>query len=274
MIVTGKLLRGLHLHATDGDIGHVDDVLFDDRDWTVRWLVADTGRWLPGRQVLIPPQLCGTPNAEALPVDMTREQITEQPSLDADAPISLQYERQLLDYFGVQPYGFWYGTGVGTATPTAYPAGMHTGPGWPAYGGDMVSGHNPPTTTGDVSAPSHRIINGAGEEISADDAHRRSNRELNGYHVTAADNEHIGHIQQLYIDTAHWHLPLLMVDTRDWWYGGDKIILPTKQVAVIDYLEGAVHMQMDSEAIRHGPAAPKEAEMLSEQYLHEVLHMV
>ena len=40
---------GEKLRATDGEIGHVRDFYFDDKNWTVRYLVADTGRWLTGR---------------------------------------------------------------------------------------------------------------------------------------------------------------------------------------------------------------------------------
>ena len=50
-----KLLYGKKLGASDGDIGHVKDFYFDDKTWLVRYLVADTGSWLPGREVLLPP---------------------------------------------------------------------------------------------------------------------------------------------------------------------------------------------------------------------------
>ena len=43
------------LGAADGEIGHVKDFYFDDQSWAVRYLVADTGGWLNGRQVLISP---------------------------------------------------------------------------------------------------------------------------------------------------------------------------------------------------------------------------
>ena len=46
-------LRGYHILATDGEIGHLDDVLFDERTWAVRYLVVDTSNWIGGRSVLI-----------------------------------------------------------------------------------------------------------------------------------------------------------------------------------------------------------------------------
>jgi hypothetical protein len=47
---------GYHVEATDGSIGHLEDFLFDDRSWQVRFVVVDTRNWLPGRHVLVPPQ--------------------------------------------------------------------------------------------------------------------------------------------------------------------------------------------------------------------------
>jgi uncharacterized protein YrrD len=46
-------VHGYHVEAADGSIGHVDDFLFDEQGWSLRYLVVDTRNWLPGRQVLI-----------------------------------------------------------------------------------------------------------------------------------------------------------------------------------------------------------------------------
>ena len=43
-----KQLYGNKLGASDGDIGHVKDFFFDDQNWAIRYVVADTGSWLPG----------------------------------------------------------------------------------------------------------------------------------------------------------------------------------------------------------------------------------
>jgi hypothetical protein len=48
-------LRGYTIRATDGDIGTVHAFFFDDKTWAIRYLVVDTGAWLPGRRVLISP---------------------------------------------------------------------------------------------------------------------------------------------------------------------------------------------------------------------------
>ena len=49
MLQRAKELSGYTLGASDGEIGKVREFYFDDRNWTVRYLVADTGGWLSGR---------------------------------------------------------------------------------------------------------------------------------------------------------------------------------------------------------------------------------
>src|SRR3546814_2187240 len=48
-------VEGYHVAASDGEIGHIDDFLVDDTDWSLRFLVIDTRNWLTGRKVLVAP---------------------------------------------------------------------------------------------------------------------------------------------------------------------------------------------------------------------------
>lgn len=45
---------GYHIEARDGNIGHVEDFLFDEETWLVESLLVDTRNWLPGRHVMVP----------------------------------------------------------------------------------------------------------------------------------------------------------------------------------------------------------------------------
>lgn len=56
MLLTLGDLRRVRIAATDGELGHVHDLYFDDLSWTVRYLVVDTGNWLPDRWSLVSPQ--------------------------------------------------------------------------------------------------------------------------------------------------------------------------------------------------------------------------
>jgi hypothetical protein len=46
-------LMGYHIRATDGEIGHVDDLLLDSGGREVRFLQVDTSNWVGGKSVLI-----------------------------------------------------------------------------------------------------------------------------------------------------------------------------------------------------------------------------
>ena len=77
MLSSLKQLYGIQLGASDGDIGHVKDFYFDDQNWAIRYLVVDTGSWLPGRQVLLAPHALGRLDQpeKILRVSLTRKQI-------------------------------------------------------------------------------------------------------------------------------------------------------------------------------------------------------
>jgi hypothetical protein len=76
-------LTGFHLCATDGEIGHVDDILVDP-SWKVAYLVVDTSNWVGGKSVLISPSAIQTVDAEGkeIRVKLTRDQISRSPSVD------------------------------------------------------------------------------------------------------------------------------------------------------------------------------------------------
>ena len=69
--------------SLDGDIGKIKEFYFDDHHWTIRYLVADTGNWIPGRLVLISPYALVAVNdkEQNIAVDLTKQQIEDSPSL-------------------------------------------------------------------------------------------------------------------------------------------------------------------------------------------------
>jgi sporulation protein YlmC with PRC-barrel domain len=44
---------GYTIHALDGEIGAVEDLIVDDEAWSIRYLVVNTGSWLSGKNVLV-----------------------------------------------------------------------------------------------------------------------------------------------------------------------------------------------------------------------------
>lgn len=106
MLVPARRLIGLSIQATDGILGEVHDLYFDDQAWTVRYFVADTGTWLPGRQVLISPAAVVGLDCDAgtLAVNLSQEQVRNSPGIDAHEPVSRQHEVEVARYYGWPTY--------------------------------------------------------------------------------------------------------------------------------------------------------------------------
>ena len=69
-------LRRVRIAATDGELGRVHDLYFDDLSWTVRYLVVDTGSFLPDRWGLVSPQSLGRSDTDpaSLRLPLTKTQ--------------------------------------------------------------------------------------------------------------------------------------------------------------------------------------------------------
>lgn len=90
------------IHAQDGEIGKIADFLLDDKGWSIRYLVINTGKWLPGKKVLISPawilQIDWT--TETIVVTLTCERIRSAPEYDPTEIISPDYELALYKHYG------------------------------------------------------------------------------------------------------------------------------------------------------------------------------
>ena len=120
MLHSIKKLEGYKIQATDGEVGKVYDFYFDDKEWVIRYLIADTGGWLTGRRVLISPESLGKPNfnEEIFPINLTKKQIEESPPIEEDKPVTRQFEQDLIVYYNWPAY--WVG-GPGGQIPTPIP---------------------------------------------------------------------------------------------------------------------------------------------------------
>lgn len=203
---------GEKLRATDGEIGHVRDFYFDDKHWIVRYVVADTGRWLTGRLVLISPHALGRLHPEGkLLVNLTRAQIENSPSIDEHKPVSRQQEEEYHRHYGY-PY---------------YAASM---PLWGLAGYPIVVPPPPP------SAERVRV-----------DSHLRSARVVQGYKVEASDGV-VGEVADFLIDGETWLLPEIVIESGHW-YAGKELRLSTGKIARISYDESTVYLDSTKPAI-------------------------
>jgi hypothetical protein len=212
------------LGASDGEIGHVNDFYFDDQSWAVRYVVVDTGAWLPGRQVLLSPHAFGSSLHEAgklLLVNLTRKQIEGSPSIDQHKPVSRQFEEEYYRYYG-WPY-YWQGDGV-----------------WGMSGFPILDlpPKLAPAAPPDASRP----------QSSRPDAHLRSTRAVSGYHVKSSDGTG-GHVCDFMMDTRSWTIDQLIVKTGHR-FSGKEVQVPVGRVERVSYEESTVFVSLTMEEVK------------------------
>ena len=91
-----------HIHASDGEIGHVEDFLVEDTDWSIHFLVVDTKNWWPGKKVLISPRSAQSINwgDRLVNLNVDRQWVKNSPTYDASTTIDGAYEKRLHDHYG------------------------------------------------------------------------------------------------------------------------------------------------------------------------------
>ncbi len=238
MLRTTQDLEHYAIGATDGDIGHVKDLYFDDDAWVIRYLVVDTGDWLPGRRVLVSPIALREPDwiARTLPASITREQVRDSPDIDTKRPVSRQQESLWLQHYG---YGDYWG-GTSLWGEGMYPYAM--APGF------LVDGIGRP----EAGRAEALVREGEQARRRNDDPHLRSCNEVRGYHLHATDGE-IGHVAALLVDDETWAIRYLVVETGHWWLGHKVLIAPT-WITGVSWTDGTVSVDLDREAVRSAPA--------------------
>ena len=99
--------HGFTIEAADGDVGHVDDFLVDDGSWTIRYIIADTADWWPGKKVLVAPSWIERVDWDhsKVHVIVTRARIKNSPEYDPTKPVRRDYETRLYRHHG-QPH-YW-----------------------------------------------------------------------------------------------------------------------------------------------------------------------
>lgn len=219
-------LKGLKIRTADGDVGHIDDCYFDDSLWAIRYLIADTGGWLSGRQVLIAPAAVRHADwsAGALHVGLTRQQVQNSPDVAAHKPISRQLEERLLTHYGWPVY-------------------------WAPTAGDVdlpPPGHLPPRVK-EKAADSREQA----DTTSPADAALRSMGELTGYHIRAADGA-IGHVEDYIVDHRMWVVRFVLVDTANW-LPGRKVLLAPDWFTTVNWADCTADVDMTRQAVKDSP---------------------
>ena len=229
MLRTAADLKTRRITAIDGDIGSIDRFFFDDERWTIRHIVVDLGKWLPGRRVLISPVAVLEIDDEhtSVRVNLTKEKVRASPDIDTDKPVSRQHEITLHRHYGYVPY--WGGSGLWGGG--YFPAGLAV---------------PPPAAVAFAPEVLHEFD---GNDRSSGDSHLRSTKAVAGYHLRTADGE-AGHVDDFVIDDESWAIRYLVVDTSNW-PGGRSVLVPVEWVKEVDWSILQIRVDASSQQVRN-----------------------
>ena len=219
MLLPAKEFKNFKLSAKDGDIGKAKEFLFDDHFWIVRYLVADTADWLTGRLVLISPYALKPANLmeKTLPVNLTKKQIEESPSIETHQPVSRQYETQFYGYYG-----------------------------WPYYGyGPYSWGLSPELIRNQESWEAGT------RRQEAWDPNLRSTNDVIGHHIRAIDGD-VGHVEDFILDEETWSIRYLLVNTKNWGSGKHLLVSP-QWIKRVSWEESKVFVNQSVDVLKKSP---------------------
>ncbi|MDP4076379.1 PRC-barrel domain-containing protein [Acidovorax sp. A1169] len=238
MLRSMKDLKHYTISATDGQIGRVNDLYFDDHRWAIRYLVVDAGSWLTTKQVLISPISLHHPNwsEKTLSVSVTREQVKNSPGIDTEKPVSRQNEEQYLGYYGYPSY--WGGAGIWGEG--LYPYAI--APGYAGDGVDWAQRDREMEAWVQSEKNRHQVF----------DPHLRSCNAVNGYQLHATDGE-IGHVTGYLIDDETWSIRYVIVDTSNWWLG-NKVVIAPEWITGVHWGDRSLTVSLSRESVKYAPA--------------------
>jgi hypothetical protein len=216
-------LFGYTIQAKTEEVGKVHDFYFDDKTWIIRYMVVNTGKWLPGRKVLLIPSVLGQPDWEShvFPVELSKEQIINSPDIDLDKPVSRQQELALHEHFRWVPY--WVPPG---------PAGAGI---IPPYSLEKQEQKNKEETDTHVDW----------------DTHLRSANEVIGYHIQASDGE-IGHVEDFILEDVLEVIRYMIIDTRNW-LPGKKVLISPWWIDKVSWGDTNVYVDLTRDLIKDSP---------------------
>ena len=237
MLYKSTSLTGYKLNGLDGDIGKVKEFYFDDSYWTVRYLVADTGNWLEGRQVLITPRSMVAVNDEeqSITIDLTKKQIEDSPSLESDKPVSRQFEENYYGYYGLDSY--WNDPNRMGAEP--------------------------------VDEQDNDLSRESAQYQNTWDPNLRSTGDMRGHNIQASDGE-IGYVEDFIIEDKTWVIRYLIINTRNWW-PGKKVLISPQWVERVSWTDSNVYVNMLRDSIKNSPEYSEES-LITREFEADLYH--
>lgn len=222
MLWNASAIKGYTVQGTDGSLGSISDLLFDELHWGVRWLVVDTGMWLSARNVLLPLSVLGEPDPAhgQVTANLTMREVEKSPVIDIAQPLSRAVEEAIYKGYARTPY--WADSLAAVNAVTGDPK-----PAWLSRSDASTAGHD------------------------AADWHLHGMAAIQGFGVEASDGE-VGHVEDILFDSSDWTIRYLAVHTGVWW-PGEKVLISPLSIERIDWARSILNLNVTLEKVKTSP---------------------
>lgn len=237
MLTNIKTIKGYKLNGKDESVGSFKEFFFDDKFWTIRYLVVTTGGLFSRKQVLISPYFVSMIDHKAglINVNLTKDEIENSPSYDSEKPVSHQYEEEYYSYYNAPAY--WGGPSMWGTSPSLVR--------------DRDQWH------------------GMRSQERSWNPDLRSSKDVSGHTIQATDDE-IGHVDDFIFDDDNWAIRYMIVDTRNW-LPGKKVLISPQWIDRISWDDSKVFVSLNRDTIKNAPEYDED-EVLTRDYETRLYH--
>lgn len=210
------------LFASDGQMGFCKDFLFNDEQWSLHYLLADTHKWVPGgKKMLIHTNAISSIDAssKSIHLNISKRELKDSPSLLSNDAISRAYEKTYMCYFDYATYH------VGPIPLDTWFVGVH------------------PERVKLVSAP---------DEPASEKNHVHSAHFVEDYDLDVAHKKH-GKIVDFVFEDASWEIVFLAVELSSWLGHSKPVLLAPNELETINWARQQVHVELPVEKLRTSP---------------------
>jgi len=226
MLHSMKDIRDFQVVAPDGVLGVIDDFLFDPRDWRIVHLLARTGGWATTRKLSIAPQSITS-------IDWEEESIRIESGSDQSAQQPASFDQA--NYAAWRQHDAEFERRYGHASHWNLP-----------YLWDESALPDP------LSPPAQAAWAEAQQSESVQqDASLRSGREVAAYAIRTTDST-IGHVEDFLFEDRGWTIPMLVVETREWW-PGKHVLIATARIDYLDREDRCIAVRASREELENNP---------------------
>lgn len=236
MLQSANDLKGYDIIAVDSKIGNIEEFYFDDQNLVVRYVVANIGNWLTGKQNLISPMAVTHLDKEKreIRISLTKDQVEKCPGVDKHKPVSRQMEKIVSDYYGNRYY-------------------------WderPGISPEQLAHANA------TSSMVRSAIEPGSAVALAPDVHLRSMQEVSMYAITANDGD-LGHVEDFFLEMDDWSIRYIGVDTGNW-LPGKHVLISSMSLGPINWSESSITVDLTRSQIEESPDYDKVTEVSRE----------